>query len=250
MGSIPGELGTDIRGQEAARRYYSSGNQWQEKNQSQRHQGEVKYKEMIIPSYVMCVPSRRERAEAEMNKAGIVPVYYPAHLGNQLGITTIYTYDDDRIATGTLETEGHYFVGHNQLALNMTFFSVIKMALALGQEEIIVFEDDVVLCDNYQYQLDQLYRNIPSTADIIYLGHCCVRPGPRVNDYLKKGQCMCTHAAIYRKKAMEMINEKAILYTAVDIFVLQKVQPYLETLLCVPTLATQLSAEGKIPTTL
>ena len=71
---------------------------------------------------------------------------------------------------------------------------------------ILIFEDDVIIPDNFIEQIKKLEKYFPPTWDIIYLGGCNIR-GKKYNDYflipeIKDGHNYCCHAILFNKKTI------------------------------------------------
>jgi len=59
-----------------------------------------------------------------------------------------------------------------EIAITNGHMSVIKHAQVMNYDQIIVLEDDVVICEDWEKRIDWIVKNVPSDWDYIYLaGH-------------------------------------------------------------------------------
>jgi GR25 family glycosyltransferase involved in LPS biosynthesis len=59
-----------------------------------------------------------------------------------------------------------------ELSIVMSHLSALKMAQSLNIENLVIFEDDVVLCKDWNKRIEWVFNNLPSDWEYVYLaGH-------------------------------------------------------------------------------
>lgn len=60
----------------------------------------------------------------------------------------------------------------NEISIIMTHIAALKHAQVMDYENVIIFEDDVVLCEDWKERIDWLFQNLPDDWEYAYLaGH-------------------------------------------------------------------------------
>jgi hypothetical protein len=57
-----------------------------------------------------------------------------------------------------------------EISLTIKFGKVFQQLSKIDAEQFIIFEDDVILCDNFDVHFNQFLKNTPSDWDAIYFG--------------------------------------------------------------------------------
>jgi GR25 family glycosyltransferase involved in LPS biosynthesis len=109
---------------------------------------------------------RRQLLEEQFNKAGITDyVFFPAFdckdvINKSIGGNIIYGYG---LGRKFQPAELSIIYGH---------LAIIKHAQAMDYENIIVLEDDVVICDDWKDRIDVILSQLPENWEYLYLsGH-------------------------------------------------------------------------------
>jgi GR25 family glycosyltransferase involved in LPS biosynthesis len=109
---------------------------------------------------------RKELMEAQLNKIGVkdylfFPAYDSSHIRNlSFGATITTGYG---LGRKFLPSELMVIFGH---------IGIIKHAQMMGYENIIIMEDDVVLCDDWNSRIEKTLEELPSNWEYAYLsGH-------------------------------------------------------------------------------
>jgi GR25 family glycosyltransferase involved in LPS biosynthesis len=123
----------------------------------------------IIPIFVLNLdraPERKAGMISQFQKLGIENYYFmPAYDGRYITNLTFNANIGMGYGKGRLFQKG-------ELAIIMTHLAIIKNANMMGYEEIIVLEDDVILCEDWYKRLDILKEKLPEDWDYVYLsGH-------------------------------------------------------------------------------
>lgn len=90
-----------------------------------------------------------------------------------------------------------------ELGCQMSHVNIIKKAIAENHNIICILEDDTIFYKNFNYVLDNMYKNIPNDWDMIYLGANQCNNWNKVNisnNYYKSYECNGTFAYIIRKR--------------------------------------------------
>lgn len=180
-------------------------------------------------------------AEFEFRKAGIDVEFIYALDGYGLRLQPTVPIFDDAPKTMAM--------GHVGLCLSNLM--LWKMAWNAGVESFVVFEDDVVLVDGFSDKFQAAYNALPFGWDIVHLGACCTndKPTARVNQYVTTVRYpLCTHAMMYRRKALPgLIESFGPVSDHIDIHLQQRVLPYVNHFVFDPPLASQRSLDKSIP---
>jgi GR25 family glycosyltransferase involved in LPS biosynthesis len=73
-----------------------------------------------------------------------------------------------------------------QLACLRSHVGVIKDALKKGYDKIAVFEDDIILCDDFETRFEYYSKSIPKDWDMMYLGGAHFNNGMEVKPFVYK----------------------------------------------------------------
>jgi GR25 family glycosyltransferase involved in LPS biosynthesis len=108
----------------------------------------------------------------------------------------------------------------SEISLSLKHVKIIR-EVAEKYEYALVFEDDVILCDNFVEEFSQSYNQLPDDWDIAWVGTCCglhvsTSEGKRV--YRVNGS-RCTHAyVISNSGAKKVLSELKYCNTGSDFF--------------------------------
>jgi glycosyl transferase, family 25 len=124
-----------------------------------------------MPVYVINLksrPKRKERALKELNKYNIKHKFIEAVDGSKLDKTTL---EDDNI----IKTNGSYReLRKGEIGCYLSHLECWKNILESGKEYGLVFEDDVVLADNFIDKFNEMFDSVKNKNwDIICLGRRC-----------------------------------------------------------------------------
>jgi GR25 family glycosyltransferase involved in LPS biosynthesis len=117
-------------------------------------------KSKIINGFYLNLDRREDRKikmTSELLKTKHNIVRYPAIDGNELKSLDGFK--------GTIKNSEK-----KQYATYLSHLNILKKARDLNWEYVIVLEDDLTLCDDFDYRLDVFLKNLPSDWSIGYLG--------------------------------------------------------------------------------
>jgi hypothetical protein len=104
---------------------------------------------------------------------------------------------------------------YNQIATIMSHTLALQNAIDNGYQKICIFEDDVILCDDFEDRMDFYISNVPKDWDIMYLGchfNGCEKP-TRVGSYIYKsnGNYGCFSMILNNKNGLfQKIIDKSV----------------------------------------
>lgn len=103
-------------------------------------------------------------------------------------------------------------INKGRIACHYSHLNVLKKFLETNETRCIVFEDDLLITENFKiilkYKLNNIINNTPKKIDLLYLGYCyqdCYNDDI-VNKYIKKTKgALCRHAYMINRKAANII---------------------------------------------
>lgn len=155
------------------------------------------------------VPERTEHAKREAAKAGIELDFIYGFFGRTLEVVP-------RIPMHT-----DYFINRGITCIFLTWLMAWQMAYRDGHDEFVIFEDDLLLPDNFKERFAKIRADIPDTCDMVFLGNCCTEDKPKVHvagDLYDIRYPMCLHALWFRRRAVEkLLQQQHPANTPIDI---------------------------------
>jgi GR25 family glycosyltransferase involved in LPS biosynthesis len=208
----------------------------------------------LPPTYVISLTrstDRRERVKAHLDAAGVPFKFFNGFDGAQIGIKSAYAYMRDH-PPEYWWTHPPFYVGPGIDGLMVTYLALMKMGLMMDLREFLILEDDVVLCDDFVEKYHKARATLPDDYGTWHLGwDTDARKGAMVSPYLSFGRPLQTHAVLYSRRAMSIVDRRGIMGRPWDVFLFDEVFPDFPSLISWPVqLATQLSATGQCPSTL
>jgi GR25 family glycosyltransferase involved in LPS biosynthesis len=129
---------------------------------------------------------------------------------------------------------------HGNYGLLLTNLKIFEEAIAHKYKSILIFEDDVLLIDNFTEYFDIIYPTVPLDWDILYLGGNHVKSPTMVADNV--GRCnltYTTHAVAFKESSYDTILQEIIkLNDPIDVL-LCKLYNKLNAYTILPSLAVQ-----------
>lgn len=184
-------------------------------------------------------PERTARVQAEFEREGVPVTWVWGIFGKAMEIKS--------------ETPMHsdYFVNRGVTALVLSHHMAWNMAQHDGADEFMVFEDDVVLPENFLAKWAAIRAKVPDEVDGVYLQSCCVDDQKWKQKYRDElydvRYPLCTAAIWWRQRAIPTLVEYTKpANTPVDILLEQKTLRHLKVLTVLPELVSQLTLQGKM----
>lgn len=142
------------------------------------------------------------------------------------------------------DSPGH-FITSGKLSITISKMLLWTKLCEEDDDIFLVFENDVVLCDNFRIELEKSVEALPADWDVVHVGHCCTedKPVETVNDRVAKVKYpMCCHAILWRKRAIRfaLARFREISWgSPSDVMLAECVYPHLSHYVFTPGLATQ-----------
>ena len=138
-----------------------------------------------------------------------------------------------------------------QVGCCLSHISALQMAVAIGTDEFIVFEDDAELCEGFEQKWPKFRESIPDDVGIVQLEnmHSDKHYTKRINDHLSRCYYPFGSAAIWwrKKVAEEAINMIRPIDMPYDILLIRRVYPFFGHAIPNEKLVGQRSATGQWP---
>jgi hypothetical protein len=182
---------------------------------------------------------RKERAVKYFEEQGIEDVMWVRgiHAVNSgLLCSKIYERDEQNKLSGAS-------ILPKTLGCNLSVYSMYAVMNTHPKVDwFFVLECDVEFVDGWKERLDEVIREVPDDADMIYVGWCCSSVEQVISEKVSKGRCLCGHAYFVRQKSVQkIINRLGDLSLPIDVELFDNVMPYLNVYMITPRLATQLN---------
>jgi len=186
-------------------------------------------------------PKRREYAENHFKQHDLDVEFFEGINGSKFGLKTKIPYNDD-------DPNGpDYFIKEGRIGCLLSHFMLWKTIWHNNYDEILILEDDVVLCENFKEKLIELKNKLPDDWQYVFVGNCCLVP-PEYQTSVRDGIIipshppMCTHAYMIKKSSIPVLIEtNSQAWSAVDIQIQKRTLKILKYYVCEPPLAKQLS---------
>ena len=149
-----------------------------------------------------------------------------------------------------------FFCGPGVNGLMMTYIALAKCCLMLDLPEVIILEDDVVLCPNFRVEFMKFRQELALQNPFFLYAHLgsaerYCSSMLQTSERVAIGNACCTEAMLYSRKGLQLISERGILWGPFDAFLIDHIAGGQRVPIAHPfKLARQRSADGEIGTTL
>lgn len=186
-------------------------------------------------------PKRTDRAKEHFELNDLDVNFFEGINGNSFGLKTTIPYKDDN------PNGPNYYISSGHVGCILSHVMLWKTLQYLPYEEIIIFEDDVILDKDFKQNFINYYKQLPLDWEYVFLGHCCLPNEEcitKINDNVLSSTVspMCTHAYMIKKTALSILietNNKA--WAHIDIQIQKNSLKRLKHYIFYPTIADQLS---------
>jgi len=196
-------------------------------------------------------PKRKEYAEKHFKENGLDVEFFEGINGKKFGLNTHIPYIDDQ--PNWIPDHGPvHFISSGHIGCILSHYILWKILTYLPYEEIIIFEDDVILCENFKEKLLQYKANLPNDWQYVFIGHCCLPSKEyifNVNDNIitTSHPPMCTHAYMIKKSSLiTLIETNSLAWSHIDIQIQKRSLKLLKHYVFIPPLAEQISINNPI----
>jgi len=186
-------------------------------------------------------PKRREYAENHFKQYDLNVEFFEGINGGRFGLKTKIPYKDDNPAGPD------YFIKEGKIGCLLSHLMLWKTILHSNYDEILILEDDVVLCENFKEKLIELKNKLPDNWQYVFVGHCCLVSSEHqtiISDGIVVPYYppMCTHAYMIKKSSIPILIEtNSQAWAPVDIQIQKKSLTLLKYYVCNPPLVNQIS---------
>lgn len=165
--------------------------------------------------------------------------------GYKFGLKTKIPYNDDN------PTGPDYFITSGHIGCILSHYMLWQTLMYLPYEEIVILEDDVILCENFIQKLSQCKKNLPSDWQYVFIGNCCLDSEPNhikisENIITTNTPPLCTHAYMVKKSSLPILLEtNHMAWSHIDIQIQKRSLKQLKYYIFNPPLAFQKSIDPK-----
>lgn len=209
---------------------------------------------MTILPKIFCLtlkdtPKRREYAEHHFKKQNLEVEFFEGIHGKKFGLSTKIPYLDDTPDWNT-DCGTPCFITQGHVGCILSHYMLWKTMQYLPFGEYIIFEDDVVLCENFKEKLIYYKSQLPEDWEYVFIGHCCLcnEEGRfHINENIIKTAepPMCTHAYMIKKSALPtLIETNSVAWSSIDIQIKKRSLTKLKYYVMMPPLADQMSVNN------
>lgn len=96
-----------------------------------------------------------------------------------------------------------YFRG--QVGCLISHLETLKLAKKNNYKSILILEDDVVFCENFESKLNNIYNNFPNDWDMFYLSGSLIKEGKKYNYYSELISTHTTHCYAVNSSAYDIL---------------------------------------------
>ena len=197
---------------------------------------------------------RIEVTQQHFDELGLEVVWFEGINNHTFGLTSRVPwggeYDNIEFDPTDLDAlQSHNFVKPGHIGCSLSHYMLWKTLTFLDHDEIIIFEDDVLVYENFWENLTEVKEVLPKDWDFVYLGYDDentpfeVKLRYRINDRLiQLPSFHRTHAYMIKKETLSILLDRMhIAWLNVDMQLVKRVLPHVNYYLCEPVLATQRS---------
>lgn len=182
-------------------------------------------------------PERQERAQAHFTERGVTDVHFVMGINaEKAGLTAGHVYEIDAPGSG-------YKMGPKPTGIWLGHYIAWCVCAALPDEHFLIFEDDVILPEDWQEKYKKALADTPENWDVLFFGSCCTEGYPKkhiAGNIFETKHAQCLHAYAVSKRAVEkMIRTQRDCYGPVDILLIFHTFEHLKVYVVLPRLAIQ-----------
>jgi GR25 family glycosyltransferase involved in LPS biosynthesis len=197
----------------------------------------------MIPSICIYLPEqslRMEETKSHFDAQGIKPCWFPGFNGSLIGFTASHPHDHDALGRAQ-------YMHPVQLSLALSHIAALSMAVAIGWEEWIIFEDDAILVDEFEKKFVVIRSTIPEHIGCVQLEHMDSakknkkgEPDPTEHKLVIGKYPFCCAAIWWRlSAAKEALRLLRPVNSPFDIMLINRVYPFIGHAAVNPPLVTQ-----------
>lgn len=136
----------------------------------------------------------------------------------------------------------NYQLKSGSLACSFSHYQLIQRAKICGHKSILIFEDDVILHDDFSNQLEILMANCPHDCDLLYLGGSNAERPTKFNDHVSRcHKTFTTHAYVINESIYDVVLDQVEQFNDVIDVIYTSLQPINNFYISNKTLAWQMA---------
>jgi len=181
---------------------------------------------------------RNERVKQRFIDNNLDVEFYYGVNGQTIGIQPIRTCFD-------VKPDNSYRINPGKTSITISKMMLFQHILDKGYDEVLIYENDVTFCEDYQQSFDRSYEALPPDWRVAHVGSCCINDKPTtiINDRISEiKHPLCCHAILWKKEAIRQAYESfkiACWGTPSDSILARAVYPKLRHYTFTPPLAFQ-----------
>lgn len=162
-------------------------------------------------------PERKKFADDHFKQNGLDVTFFDGIDNRKFGLKTTIPYNDDN------PNGPDYFIRRGHVGAILSHYMLWQTLSHLPYEEILIFEDDVVLKDNFKENLLNYKSQLPVDWQFVFVGHCCLPPEEyqiKLTDNIitTTHPPMCVHAYMIKKSSIPtLLDTNHIGWSSIDI---------------------------------
>lgn len=208
-----------------------------------------------IPTYVIYCEEigRRPKIEAHLKENGVDAKFWRGIHGTTWGIRS--NRPSSYYPDGT-----PWYMHPGQVSLVINHVMLYQHCLLSGYEHVVILEDDAKLMPDWREKFQHVIDTVPSNYDMVYLGWIeegnnrtgvPYKGSPFLKHYMNGGCLFGTHALLLSRSGLKKLFEtNQIASKHIDIQIWERTIPSMNYLACQPSLVSQMSVTGEMPTSL
>jgi GR25 family glycosyltransferase involved in LPS biosynthesis len=171
-------------------------------------------------------PKRREYAEQHFKQHGLDVTFFEGVNAKTFGLRTVIPFMDNILFHNPSWKPGDNppeFITQGHVGCILSHYMLWKTISHLPDEEYLIFEDDVVLCDGFKDKLLDYKSRLPNDWQYVFVGYCCLpdescRYKHIDNIYTTSHPPLCTHAYMIKKESTKVLIEtNSVAWAHIDI---------------------------------
>ena len=195
-------------------------------------------------------PKRRAYAEDHFKQHGLDVTFFEGINGKTFGLKTIIPFMDDILHHNPNWKPGDCpptYITSVHVGCILSHYMLWKTLSYFPDDEFLIFEDDVVLCDGFKEKLIDCKSRLPNDWQYVFVGYCCIPEEPYRykqddNIFTTSHPPLCTHAYMIKKESIKtLIETNSVAWAHIDVQIQKKTLKILKHYVFLPPLADQVS---------
>lgn len=188
-------------------------------------------------------PKRREHAAKYFENHNLDVEFFEGIHGETFGLKSTIPCNQDHNYNNT----DNYYIGNGRVGCFLSHYMLWKTLSYLPYDEILILEDDCLLCDDFVTKFNYYKSQLPEDWQYVFVGHCCLSDDNQkitINENIITTVIppLCTHAYLIKKSSIPiLLDTNDRVWTAIDIQIQLKSLKQLKHYIFMPQLVNQMS---------